>query len=124
MPKGTKKPETSPGTAPGGTFAALKTFATELKQKFELPGGANPEDQLKGPVSDLAKAAGSAFGLNVLTKTEAQVSEYSVRPDIAVYVAGLICGYVELKQPGLGADAPKLIRGDWELVSTHWLSKK
>ena len=31
-----------------------------------------------------------------------------MRPDIAIYVGGLICGYVELKAPGLGADAPKL----------------
>lgn len=31
-----------------------------------------------------------------------------MRPDIAIYVKGLICGYIELKAPGLGADAPKL----------------
>jgi hypothetical protein len=36
------------------------------------------------------------------------LSEHKVRPDIATYVGGLICGYVELKAPGLGADAPKL----------------
>ena len=39
------------------------------------------------------------------------MSEHKVRPDIAIYVGGLICGYIELKAPGLGADAPKL-KGD------------
>ena len=36
------------------------------------------------------------------------LSEHKVRPDIAIYVGGLICGYIELKAPGLGADASKL----------------
>jgi len=86
----------------------LKTFATVLKKKFELPGDANPEDQLKAPVATLMQQAASKLGFSVLTKTEAQISEHKVRPDIAIYSAGLICGYIELKQPGLGADAPKL----------------
>lgn len=86
----------------------LRGFAEALKHKFDLPGSANPEDQLKGPVGDLVAAVGKAFGLVASTKTEAQLSEYNVRPDIAVYLDGLICGYIELKQPGLGADARKL----------------
>src|SRR5262245_29525521 len=86
----------------------LKKFAADLKHKFELPGSASPEDQLKAPIGDLAKAIGSAFDLVVSTKTEAHLSEHSVRPDMAVYSAGLICGYIELKAPGAGADAPKL----------------
>jgi hypothetical protein len=86
----------------------LQTFAKDLKSKFELPGSASPEDQLKGPVSELIKHAGKEFGIEVNTKTEAHLAEESVRPDMAVYTFGLICGYVELKQPGLGANAPKL----------------
>ena len=88
-------------------LSVLRIFAADLKQKFELPGSASPEDQLKGPISDLARAAGAILNLSVSTKTEAHLSEHSVRPDIAVYSTGLICGYIELKQPGLGADAPK-----------------
>ena len=87
---------------------ALEDYAEKLKAKFALPGSASPEDQLKPAVADLLKSAGEAYGLTVETRTETHLSEHKVRPDIAVYVGGLICGYIELKAPGLGADAPKL----------------
>lgn len=86
----------------------LEAFADALKAKFALPGTASPEDQLKPVVADLLKSAGSLYGLTVETRTETHLSDHKVRPDIAVYVGGLICGYIELKAPGLGADAPKL----------------
>ena len=86
----------------------LQTFANELTAKFSLPGPASAEDQLKPTVSSLLGTAGTGFGLTIATRTETHLSEHKVRPDIAVYVGGLICGYVELKAPGLGADAPKL----------------
>ena len=86
----------------------LQSFADTLKAKFSLPGSASPEDQLKPVVADLLKSAGTDFGLTVDSRTETHLSEHKVRPDIAIYVGGLICGYIELKAPGLGADAPKL----------------
>lgn len=86
----------------------LEKFAEELTAKFALPGAASPEDQLKPVVATLLKAAGDNYGLKTETRTEAHLSEHKVRPDIAVYANGLICGYIELKAPGLGADAPKL----------------
>jgi hypothetical protein len=86
----------------------VKGFADELKAVFSLPGTSSPEDQLKPPVSGLFKALGKEFDATVATKTEAHLSEEKVRPDIAVYVGGLVCGYVELKKPGLGADPAKL----------------
>src|SRR4051812_47758669 len=89
-------------------LSSLQVFAETLKAKFALPGAASPEDQLKPPVADLLKAGGGAFGLTIETRTETHLSEFAVRPDVAVYVGGLICGYIELKAPGLGADAPKL----------------
>ena len=89
-------------------IAILETFADALKAKFSLPGAASPEDQLKPVVADLLTSAGAAYGLSVQTRTETHLSEHKVRPDIAIYVGGLICGYVELKAPGLGADAPRL----------------
>jgi len=92
-------------------LAALESFSDTLKSKFALPGSASPEDQLKPPVADLLKAAGAQYGLKIETRTETHLSEHKVRPDIAVYVNGLICGYIELKAPGLGADAPRL-KGD------------
>lgn len=89
-------------------LSTLETFAESLRAKFALPGSASPEDQLKPVVADLFSSAGAAYGLTVETRTETHLSEHKVRPDIAIYVGGLICGYIELKAPGLGADAPKL----------------
>ena len=89
-------------------LSTLETFAEALKAKFALPGSASPEDQLKPVVAVLFASAGAHYGLKVETRTETHLSAHKVRPDIAIYVGGLICGYVELKQPGLGADAPRL----------------
>ena len=89
-------------------ISLLEEFADRLRSKFALPGTAAPEDQLKSPVEDLLKGAGAAFGLSVESRTESHLSEHKVRPDIAIHVDKLICGYVELKAPGLGADASRL----------------
>lgn len=89
-------------------LTVLEKFAVSLTATFSLPGTASPEDQLKPAVADLLKAAGASYGLTVETRTETHLSEHKVRPDIAIYVGGLICGYIELKAPGLGADAPRL----------------
>jgi len=89
-------------------LVTVETFAEALKAKFALPGSASSEDQLKPVVADLFKSAGAGYGLTVESRTETHLSAHKVRPDIAIYVGGLICGYIELKAPGLGADAPKL----------------
>lgn len=88
--------------------SALESFAEALKAKFSLPGTASPEDQLKPLVADMLKSAGASYGLTIESRTETHLSENKARPDIAIYVGGLVCGYIELKAPGLGADAPKL----------------
>ncbi|MGH2582801.1 MAG: N-6 DNA methylase, partial [Anaerolineales bacterium] len=96
----------------------LKSFAEELKAKFSLPGQASPEDQLKSPVAKLIEA----MGVMVTTRTETHLTDRKVRPDLAVYAGKLICGYIELKAPGLGADAPKLKgkhnQGQWERLKS------
>ena len=89
-------------------ISVLEDFANSLQAKFSLPGTASPEDQLKGPVAELLKDAGEAFGRKVESRTETHLTEHKVRPDIGIHVGKLICGYIELKAPGLGADAPKL----------------
>jgi predicted helicase len=86
----------------------LSEFADALHAKCTLPGATSLEDQLKPLVASLIEAFGSASGLTVQSLTEAHLSQEEVRPDIAFYVNGLVCGYVELKAPGLGADAPRL----------------
>ncbi|MGH3852451.1 MAG: hypothetical protein ACRDR6_02920 [Pseudonocardiaceae bacterium] len=53
--------------------------------------------------------------------SEAMLSDLQVRPDYAVQVNGAICGYIEIKRPGVGADAPALTgkhnRRQWQRLS-------
>ena len=89
----------------------LEEFADAICAKFQLPGDASDEDQLKPVVAELLEVAGAGYGLSVETLTETHLPEHKVRPDIGVYVGGLICGYIELKAPGKGADAARLKGG-------------
>ncbi len=90
---------TLPVNLPAGFRAAAQRFADELRANFAAGIPAQPEDQLKAPVSALIRAVTA----NVLTRTEAQVHDLGGRPDIGVSVRGALCGYVELKAPGFGA---------------------
>jgi hypothetical protein len=79
-------------------LAALKTFANDLRNSYGSLIRAQPEDQLKAPTRDLLSVCGGEFGLNVVSRFEAPVKGVG-RPDIALDVDGLLCGYVELKAP-------------------------
>jgi hypothetical protein len=83
---------------------ALSHFSETLTTKFALPGIANPEDQLKKPVEELLVTIGATLGKRINVRTEAQLRDERARPDMAIYVDGLICGYIELKQRNFGAD--------------------
>lgn len=72
-------------------------FARSLKENFDVPIEANPEDQLKAPVQVLIKSAAE----NVQPRTEAQLRNLGARPDIGIAINSLLCGYVELKAPGM-----------------------
>jgi hypothetical protein len=86
---------------------ALEKCAETIKSTFAMPGKFNPEDQLKGPVATFLEKAGSLAGLAVKTVTEVQVDNLGGRPDIGIYVKGLLSGHFELKQPGLGANTAR-----------------
>ena len=86
----------------------LETYATSVTNKFTTQGQFQPEDQLKTPVTRLLEDAGILLGLEIRTVTEVQIAELGGRPDVGVYANGLLCGHVELKQPGLGANTSKL----------------
>ena len=73
-------------------FETLETFADALAAKFKLPGSAWPEDQLKPVVATLFEDTGAEYGFKVETRTEAQPHDQKIRPDIAIYVNGLVCG--------------------------------
>jgi hypothetical protein len=85
-------------------FTVLQTFATSMTSTFRLPGRANPEDQLKPPMSVLFGALHNLAGAPVKSHTEAQVDGLGGRPDMAIFAGGLLAGHVELKAPGRGAD--------------------
>lgn len=87
----------------GTALVPLRRFARELTAKFRAIGAAQPEDQLKAPIDGLLTALGEQFGESVVVNTESRVEEVG-RPDLAVNARGLLCGYVELKAPGTGAD--------------------
>lgn len=87
---------------------SFEIFADSLASKFVLPGAASPEDQLKPLIANLLVQIGTGAGLSINSRTETHLSEHKVRPDLAIYVDQLIAGYIELKAPGLGADAPRL----------------
>ena len=92
---------------------AANAFAEALRLSFALVIPAQAEDQLKGPVQALLRAVKA----NVLTRTEAQVHDLGARPDIGVSVRDALCGYVELKAPGLGARTTRFRghdRQQWE----------
>lgn len=84
---------------PAAFRTAAHRFADELRANFAARIPAQPEDQLKPPVQVLLRAVRE----NVQTRTEAQVQDLGGRPDIGVSVRQALCGFVELKAPGLGA---------------------
>ncbi len=86
---------------------AVANCAEAITSKFITAGKFQPEDQLKAPIETFFKEAGDVFKLTIKTVTEAQVEDLGARPDLGIYVGGLLCGHVELKKPGLGANAPK-----------------
>ena len=95
----------------------LGDFADSVANNFRQPVQAHPEDQLKGPVGELLRAAGELTNLTVSWRTEVHPEDIYGRPDIGVVVNGLLTGLVELKRPGLGARAERFTgrnRGQWE----------
>lgn len=98
----------------------LKCFnelASSLTAKFSATFPGHPEDQLKGPVSQLLKDIGECQGATILIKTESRVEDLGAIPDMGVARDELLTGHVELKKPGVGAKVSrfqKRNREQWE----------
>ena len=86
---------------------ALEAYVETLTSNFSSTTVAQPEDQLKAPVSKLVATAAELLGLDALARTEVQVAEVKGRPDIGVDISKVICGHIELKAPGNGSDPSK-----------------
>ena len=88
-----------------GLLPALRAFAAAVARKSAAPFAAGAEEQLRGPFENLLSATAEAFGIDVTCAGEAALPSRLGRPDFAVSNAGALAGYVELKAPGVGADA-------------------
>ena len=78
----------------------IREFATAVAANFATPIDAQREDQLKAPVSEVLRACGQAWDIEVRSRTEARAEGDTGRPDIGVTAGGLLCGHIELKAPG------------------------
>ncbi|WP_063901688.1 type ISP restriction/modification enzyme [Burkholderia ubonensis] len=98
--------------------SALKKFATTLQEKSTVQISGEPEDQLRAPFEVLISDAGSAVAGNAVHAIgETLLADRGGRPDFGVSVGKLLCGYVELKAPGKGADVSTFTghdRRQWE----------
>jgi hypothetical protein len=92
--------------------AAFDALAKTLV--VNLPAGVQPEDQLKSPIKMVLEAA--APQVEAFTEARIEIG----RPDFAVRRRNAICGYVELKEPGKGANTNRLKGADkaqWQRFS-------
>ena len=81
---------------------AVDAFADAVAGRFAAPVDAQPEAQLTKPVGDLLRACGEPWNLAVDPHEQVKVRGIGW-PDLGVTVGGLLCGYVELKAPDVGA---------------------
>jgi len=98
-------------------YEALRRFADKVVSKLKALAPGEPEDQLRSPVETFLSEVGRALGPKIIAKGESQLPGRLGRPDYAVLASKLLAGYLELKEPGKGAD-PNLYKGhdrkQWE----------
>ncbi|MYS22504.1 N-6 DNA Methylase [Streptomyces sp. DvalAA-14] len=90
------------GTYEEAVLAAVSAFGGEVTPK--LKGSGWKEDQLRGPLEGLIRAAGRNLGLDLTLIGEVPLVDLRARLDYGVSVDGALVGYIELKRPGYGAD--------------------
>lgn len=99
---------------------ALESFAATIQSKFGAAVDGREEDQLRRPVDELLEKIGRSQNLAVVAKDESTLGDKLGRPDFAVTVNRLLCGYIELKSPGTGVE-PHRFKGhnkkQWERFS-------
>lgn len=99
------------------TLEAFKTFADLIQTKLTACVSGREEDQLRRPVDELLEKIGRSLALNIILKDESTLTDKLGRPDFAVMVNHLLCGYIELKSPGTGVE-PSHFKGhnkkQWE----------
>lgn len=99
---------------------AVTDFAVAVAKRFYV-GGGEPEDLLRGPFERLIEKVAHEAGISqVVPSGEHRLAEERIRPDYAIYVAGAIVGFIELKAPGKGVDTARFKghdRKQWERLA-------
>lgn len=84
-----------------------KTFGRTTKAKLNNPSiDGEPEDQLRAPIELLVADLASLCGLEraVTLVGETRLRDLKTRPDYAVSIRNVLCGFIEIKAPGKGGD--------------------
>ncbi len=84
---------------------ALQAFAAAVTSKMTQLTIGEPEDQLRGPFENFMTAVAAELGCKVVCTGETRLTGRIGRPDYAVHLDSALSGYVELKAPGVGANA-------------------
>lgn len=104
-------------TTHDASLEAIRCFAKSVHQKFVATVAGEPEDQLRAAFESLVVAMGSATGKAIVPVGETLLANRGGKPDYAITADRLLCGHVELKAPGKGAD-PRVFTGhdkkQWE----------
>src|SRR5215212_8001043 len=82
--------------------SSISAFGAEVTPR--LSGIGEPEDQMRGPLERLLQAVATALGLSLVPRGEASLSDLRIRPDYAIEINRAICGHLEVKAPGKGAN--------------------
>ena len=85
----------------------LQAFAETVKAKTGAPVHGQPEEQLRGPFENFVVGEATDWNWEVVCIGEATLPDRLGRPDYAVERNRLLAGYVELKAPGVGANADR-----------------
>ena len=101
---------------------AISEFGRETKSKLSSPAASGaPEDQLRAPLEALVTSLAELTGLssdNIVLVGETSLADIKTRPDYAVTRRNALCGFIEVKAPGKGAD-PRYFRDTHDREQWH-----
>ncbi|WP_372425140.1 type ISP restriction/modification enzyme [Salinarimonas chemoclinalis] len=95
-------------------LSAVSEYGRAVREKLARTTiDGEPEDQLRAPLEALFQALAAELvpGRTVGLVGETRLSDLKTRPDYAVNVDRALCGFVEVKAPGKGADARRFRAG-------------
>ena len=86
---------------------SLQGFAASVTEKSNQFVAGEPEEQLRAPFERFMHEVATGLGYDIVCTGEAPLPDRLGRPDYAIHLNQLLAGYVELKAPGVGADATR-----------------